>query len=515
MALIDAIERIERSGRPGAARDFRKHLRTFINRQLSLGVIAIDPLAGYRMPAATKDDVIEAEEHGQVIERARDPAVWRAASSIGGPFGGLVKMGLLTGLRRGELAALRWDWIDREGLKITVPGKVMKNGREHAVPITGLIAKLLDETPDRGGGLVFPSEKRLGGATPMSGWSKMMTRLRLASGVKGVGLHDLRRTFRSALADLGVREELAEAMIAHRRSDLVSRYNRAAAVDSAAGRGGKTRRLARERRFAHRWRRGQQCRAPRASEEGMTNEDERRARARQRGRDYINSEAGAVTAEALGALLEAREGEQEANSDEARAAAQAAYLSAQAAFGRATGATDVRRRRMAVEALDLPSGARVEAGEFERIFKDCLDTIETMASRNKLRRLLSRGFIDDEATFTDCRAASGRQAVRKSEGLMGASTASRRRAASTQGRGSTTTFGPTSSWRRDIPPGSSLDRTGTSRLRTGDGPSAGTAARRMAGARRREDRAREGGDDQGLVRPGRRPARRELQEGAR
>ena len=121
----------------------------------------------------------------------------------------------------------------------------MKNGREHAVPITALIAELLDETPDRGGGLVFPSEARLGGATPMSGWSKMMTRLRQVSGVKGVGLHDLRRTFRSALADLGVREELAEAMIAHRRSDLVSRYNRAQLWNLAARRGGKIRRLAR------------------------------------------------------------------------------------------------------------------------------------------------------------------------------------------------------------------------------------------------------------------------------
>jgi integrase len=154
-------------------------------------------------------------------------ALWRAASGIGGPFGGLVKMGLLTGLGRGELAAMCWDWIDRESLRITIPGKVMKNGREHAIPIINMIAKLLDETPDRGGGLVFPSEARLGGATPMSGWSKMMTRLRRVSGVAGVGLHNLRRTYRSALADLGVREEIAEAMIAHRRSDLVSRYNRA------------------------------------------------------------------------------------------------------------------------------------------------------------------------------------------------------------------------------------------------------------------------------------------------
>ena len=227
VALIDAIERIERSGRLGAAREFRKHLRTFLNRQLSQGRIAIDPLAGYRMPAATKEDTLAAEEHGKALTEAEIAALWRAASGIGGPFGGLVKMGLLTGLRRGELAAMRWDWIDRQGLRITVPGRVMKNGREHAVPITDLIAKLLDETPDRGGGLVFPSEKRLGGATPMSGWSKLMTRLREASGVEGVGLHDLRRTYRSALADLGVREEIAEAMIAHRRSGLVARYNRA------------------------------------------------------------------------------------------------------------------------------------------------------------------------------------------------------------------------------------------------------------------------------------------------
>jgi integrase len=136
-------------------------------------------------------------------------------------------VGLLTGLRRGELAALRWDWIDRGTQRVTIPGKAMKSGREHALPITGLIAKLLDETPDRAGGLVFPSERRAGGATPLWGWSKLLLRMRSKSGVEGVGLHDLRRTYRSVLADLGVREEIAEAMIAHRRPDLIARYNRA------------------------------------------------------------------------------------------------------------------------------------------------------------------------------------------------------------------------------------------------------------------------------------------------
>ena len=225
--FIEAIERIERDGRLGAARDFRKHLRAFLNRQLSLGSIAVDPLAGYRMPSATKDDVIEAEEHGRALTEAEIVEIWRAAEGVGGAFGALVRMGLLTGLRRSELAALRWDWIDRDALRMTIPGGAMKSGREHVVPITAAILALLDRTPDRGGGLVFPSERRLEGKTPLSGWSQLVARLRKASGVEGVGLHDLRRTYRSALADLGVREEIAEAMIAHRRSDLVSRYNRA------------------------------------------------------------------------------------------------------------------------------------------------------------------------------------------------------------------------------------------------------------------------------------------------
>ena len=171
--------------------------------------------------------MLEAEEHGQSLNEDEIVAVWRGASAIGGPFGGLVKMGLLTGLRRGELAAMRWDWVDRQSLRITVPGKVMKNGREHAAPITSLVATTArrNPRPRRRAGVPERTSPRRRDADV--GLVEMITRLRQTSGVKGVGLHDLRRTYRSALAELGVREEIAEAMIAHRRSGLVARYNRA------------------------------------------------------------------------------------------------------------------------------------------------------------------------------------------------------------------------------------------------------------------------------------------------
>jgi hypothetical protein len=131
----------------------------------------------------------------------------------------------------------------------------------------------------------------------------------------------------------------------------------------------------------------------------MTSGNERRARARQRGRDYINSEAGAVTAEAVGALLDALEKERGASSDEGRAAAQARYLEAKAVLNYELEDRHVRRRRMAVEALDYPSGALVDAGEFGRVLTDCFFTLKTQAGRDKLRRLLSRYLLDDEETF--------------------------------------------------------------------------------------------------------------------
>jgi integrase len=116
----------------------------------------------------------------------------------------------------------------------------MKSGRAHSIPITPLLAKLLDRTPDRGGGLVFPSGKRLGGATMISGWSKLLARLRKVSKIPDVGLHTLRRTYRSILADRDFASEpLAEAMIAHRRPDLVSRYNKAALWDLRVAAAGK------------------------------------------------------------------------------------------------------------------------------------------------------------------------------------------------------------------------------------------------------------------------------------
>jgi integrase len=219
-----------RKGGPGAARDFRKFLHTFLERAVSRGLLNANVMAGHRMPSATKADRIKAEEAARLMTEAELIAVWRAAGDIGGPFGSLVRMALATGLRRGELAAMKWEWIDREAGVITVPADRMKAGQTHIVPITRTVAEILDEQPVTSGSLVFASTRRLGGETELSGWSQWLAKLAKKSGVAWIGLHDLRRLFRSQLAELGVPENIAEVMIAHKRSDLVARYNRSQLV---------------------------------------------------------------------------------------------------------------------------------------------------------------------------------------------------------------------------------------------------------------------------------------------
>jgi hypothetical protein len=95
-----------------------------------------------------------------------------------------------------------------------------------------------------------------------------------------------------------------------------------------------------------------------------------REEARQRGRDYINSEAGAAAAEALGALLEALERNRGANNDDDRKDAHKQALAASADHDAATGLRDLRRQRVVSTAAgQAPHKLVVTAKGIDAIFR--------------------------------------------------------------------------------------------------------------------------------------------------
>lgn len=147
-------------------------------------------------------------------------------------FAAIVQLLLLTGQRRGEIAALRADYISND--TCTLPSTLTKNKREHTFPIGSLTATLLSSalptslTPSKSETLLFPA--RGSSSSPFNGWSKSKAALDRLSGVSGWTLHDARRTFATRLAELAVSPHVIERLLNHVTgtvSGVAAVYNRA------------------------------------------------------------------------------------------------------------------------------------------------------------------------------------------------------------------------------------------------------------------------------------------------
>jgi integrase len=219
--LVGAIAAIERDRGPGAAQDLRKFTRVFLEWCVGSGLLTANPLAGLRRPMRSRAERLKAASNGgRALSDDEIRKVWQAAGDLGS-FGALVRLALLTGLRRGELAQLERA-RDLLADRIVVRPEHAKTGAQHEVPLTDLMRAVIAGAPITTSPLLFPAVKVSGRIT---GWTKWVAKLQQASGVN-FRLHDLRRTTRTLMSQLGVAEDIAELAIGHVRADLVARYNK-------------------------------------------------------------------------------------------------------------------------------------------------------------------------------------------------------------------------------------------------------------------------------------------------
>jgi integrase len=167
--------------------------------------------------------------------------IWRAAGKAGAPYGAIIRLLILTGQRRGEVAGMNWREIADDLATWTMPGERTKNGAPHMVPLSASVRDLLRGLlPEHDGDARRAIEDRrakgllaLPGAlgTPFAGWSKAKAALDKAildartkaaadAGTSPAPLvpwsvHDLRRTVATGLQRLGVRLEVTEAVLNH------------------------------------------------------------------------------------------------------------------------------------------------------------------------------------------------------------------------------------------------------------------------------------------------------------
>lgn len=201
-------------------------LRTFFGWCERRDYIAASPIRKLTKPHKEKDRT-------RVLTDAELVAIWNACEDDS--FGKIVRMLILTGQRRGEIAALESGWT-ADGT-ITFPPHITKNGEEHTIPLAqnaqSLLAEALREDysvlPDQGNKsnstILFPSPKT---GKVLIGFQKMKRELDKRCGVKNWTLHDLRRTFSTRCAELGVMPHIVERCLNHLTgeiSPLARRYN--------------------------------------------------------------------------------------------------------------------------------------------------------------------------------------------------------------------------------------------------------------------------------------------------
>lgn len=194
-------------------------LRTFFGWCERRDYIAASPIRKLTKPHKERD-------RKRTLSDKELIALWNACEDDS--FGKIVRLLILTGQRRGEVAALESGWV-ADGA-ITFPPHITKNGEEHTIPLTTQAQATISSPPTTSSTansyLLFPSSKT---GTVITGWAKLKEALDKRSGVKHWTLHDLRRTFSTRCAELGVAPHIIERCLNHLTgsiSPLARRYNR-------------------------------------------------------------------------------------------------------------------------------------------------------------------------------------------------------------------------------------------------------------------------------------------------
>jgi integrase len=202
--IIDLLERVAED-RPIMANRVLAALSKFFNWLCERDVIVASPCAGVARPSdeRARDRILSDDEIRKL---------WLACDAIGGRVGPCVKLLLLTGQRRSEVAGMRRSEINGDVWSLA-PERT-KNKRRHDVPLSAQALAIIEAIPEITGkeDFIFTS----------SGTRRMGDFARAKAAIDAHMMpetpwvfHDLRRTAASGMAKLGIRLPVIEKCLNH------------------------------------------------------------------------------------------------------------------------------------------------------------------------------------------------------------------------------------------------------------------------------------------------------------
>ena len=166
---------------------------------------------------APEFDFLSFEESSRLIEAARDE--WRT----------LITFALRTGMRRGELVALRWQDVDLEAGKVLVRQTIWrgiigvpKNHKPREIPLSAQVVAMLKAHRHLRGPLVFCDEG--GEYLRVNKLNRVIVAVCKRAGLRHIGWHVLRHTFASHLAMRNVPLKAVQELLGHASIQMTMRY---------------------------------------------------------------------------------------------------------------------------------------------------------------------------------------------------------------------------------------------------------------------------------------------------
>jgi integrase len=205
-----AMAAVIKAGHPRTGAKLVAFLRAVLNHA---GRRSDNPCSGVETPKPNRRErrlsLAEVGALLNVLERRR-----------GELWADFVAIALLTGARRANLSAMRWENLDLDASLWFVPAESSKNGRELAIALPKLAVAVLQArrpvvVEDGEGGWVWRSEKGAHSGHVAEPRKPLAELLRQAGVERHLSLHDLRRTVGSRLAANGANAATIQAALGH------------------------------------------------------------------------------------------------------------------------------------------------------------------------------------------------------------------------------------------------------------------------------------------------------------
>ena len=206
--VLDAA--VARGARVSGFHGYR-YLRRVCRWAVRRGLLLSDPTEP--LAEAVKRDVGRERMRERVLTPPEIARLWRALETEPhNPYSGVLRLVLLTGARRDEVAGMRWCDLDLFRREWRQPSN--KSGRPHLVPLSDEAISVIRQMPERGAH-VFASASGRAITGNTGNWDRVCKRYARLADVHGWTRHDLRRTAATLLAAMKVERTVVELLLNH------------------------------------------------------------------------------------------------------------------------------------------------------------------------------------------------------------------------------------------------------------------------------------------------------------